>query len=70
MRSRKFTILAVVALVASATLAAVPVSATTTDCTFTVSGSTMTLNGDCTTDETILVPDGFTLDGNGRTIIP
>jgi hypothetical protein len=28
----------------------------------------MTLDGDCTTDETILIPDGFTLDGAGNTI--
>ncbi len=39
-----------------------------TDCTFTTSGSVMTLAGDCTTDETISVPDGMTLDGNGNTI--
>ncbi len=68
MRSRKFTILALVALVASLTLAAVPVSAISTDCTFTVSGSTMTLDNNCETDGTIFVPDGFTLDGNGHTI--
>lgn len=40
----------------------------TTDCTFTTSGTTMTLDADCTTDLTIFVPDGFTLDGNGYTI--
>jgi hypothetical protein len=28
----------------------------------------MTLHGDCTTDSTLLVPDGMTLDGNGYTI--
>ena len=37
-------------------------------CTFTTSGSTMSLDGDCTTDTTILVPDGFTLDGSNHTI--
>ncbi len=37
-------------------------------CTFTVVGSTMTLDADCVTDTTILVPGGFTLDGNGHTI--
>lgn len=37
-------------------------------CTFTTSGTTMTLNGDCVTDQTILVPNGFTLDGNGYSI--
>jgi parallel beta-helix repeat protein len=39
-----------------------------TDCTFTTNNSWMILDGDCTTDETILVPDGFTLNGNGYTI--
>ncbi|MBI2101160.1 right-handed parallel beta-helix repeat-containing protein [Candidatus Woesearchaeota archaeon] len=39
-----------------------------TSCTFTALGTTMTLDGDCTTDATILVPDGFTLDGAGHTI--
>ncbi|MFW6075073.1 MAG: right-handed parallel beta-helix repeat-containing protein [Chloroflexota bacterium] len=28
----------------------------------------MELDGDCTTTETILIPDGFTFDGNGHTI--
>ena len=37
-------------------------------CSFTNSGTTMTLNGDCTTSASILVPNGFTLDGNGYTI--
>ena len=41
---------------------------TTFDCTFTVSGTTMTLVADCQTSETIFVPDGFTLDGDGHTI--
>ena len=37
-------------------------------CSFTNSGTSMTLNGDCTTSASILVPNGFTLDGNGYTI--
>ena len=37
-------------------------------CTFSTSGSTMTLTGDCTTDTTITIPNGFTLDGDGWTI--
>ncbi|PWE18683.1 hypothetical protein DDZ18_03575 [Marinicauda salina] len=37
-------------------------------CNFTMSGSTMLLNGDCTTTETIYVPDGVTLDGQGHSI--
>ena len=39
-----------------------------TACVFTTSGTTMTLTADCTTDHTILVPDGFTLDGDGNSI--
>lgn len=38
------------------------------DCTFTTSGGVMTLDADCTTDGTILVPQGMTLDGAGHTI--
>lgn len=39
-----------------------------TTCTFTTIGTTMTLDADCTTDATILIPDGFTLNGKGHTI--
>jgi hypothetical protein len=38
------------------------------DCLFSTTGSTITLLGDCTTDQTILVPDGMTLDGNSHSI--
>ena len=37
-------------------------------CTFTTSDTTMTLDADCTTDTTIKVPNGFTLDGNAHKI--
>ena len=37
-------------------------------CSFTTVGTTMSLDADCTTDATILVPDGFTLDGEGNAI--
>lgn len=37
-------------------------------CSFTTKGTTMTLNADCTTDTTITIPDGFTLDGAQHTI--
>lgn len=40
----------------------------TTDCTFTPTGSTWRLDDDCTTDATIWVPDGITLDCKGKTI--
>jgi hypothetical protein len=39
-----------------------------TDCTFSKSGRTLKLRADCTTDESIVVPQGFTLDGRGHTI--
>jgi hypothetical protein len=44
------------------------VSEATTNCTFTTVGTTMTLDGDCSTDETLLIPNGYTLDGAGYTI--
>jgi len=37
-------------------------------CAFATVGATMTLLADCTTLVTILIPDGFTLDGSGHTI--
>jgi uncharacterized repeat protein (TIGR01451 family) len=37
-------------------------------CTFDVAGTTLKLTADCTTTETIPVPDGDTLDGAGHTI--
>ena len=37
-------------------------------CATTVSGTTMTLAADCQTDHTLLIPNGFTLDGAGHTI--
>ncbi|MDT7541775.1 MAG: hypothetical protein QOE33_1679 [Acidobacteriota bacterium] len=37
-------------------------------CVFNSSGTTMTLAADCTTDHSINIPAGFTLDGAGHTI--
>jgi parallel beta-helix repeat protein len=37
-------------------------------CVFSDAGSVRTLLGDCTTDTTISIPDGVTLNGNGHTI--
>jgi hypothetical protein len=37
-------------------------------CTFTTVKKTMTLNGDCITTASIIVPNGFTLNGAGHTI--
>lgn len=35
------------------------------DCVLNDTGSALILQGDCETDETIFIPDGYTLDGNG-----
>ena len=43
-------------------------SATTNGCYFSTSDNAITLLADCTTDQTILVPDGKTLEGNGHSI--
>ena len=64
-RPRTFPVAGLMFLVA---LLLASVSEATTTCTFTTVGSTMTLDDDCTTDATILVPNGFTLDGAGNTI--
>jgi hypothetical protein len=40
----------------------------TTTCLFTTSGTTESLTGNCLLSETHVVPDGWTLDGNGFTI--
>ena len=39
-----------------------------TDCSFSKAGRTLKLRADCTTDTTLLIPPGFTLDGRGHTI--
>ena len=49
-------------------LNAAPVHAATT-CAFDVRGKRMALRADCETDASILVPDGFTLDGRGHSIV-
>jgi hypothetical protein len=46
----------------------IPAVSAATNCTFTTVGNVMTLDGNCTTDATISIPDGFTLNGNGYTI--
>lgn len=55
-------------ILASLCLLAVSAAASYAQCTFTTSGTTMTLDADCTTDTTISIPDGFTLDGDGNVI--
>lgn len=61
------TRLAPVALVACLVAGAADATADT-NCTFTISDSVMALDADCTTDRTIVIPDGLTLDGRGHTI--
>lgn len=63
-KSYIFTICAVLLLLPAAAASAFGA----TDCTFTTVGSEMTLNADCTTDSTISIPNGFTLDLNQNTI--
>lgn len=57
-----------IALVGVALLSPAQTALATNDCAFTTVSTTRTLNADCTTDATISVPNGFTLDGNGKTI--
>jgi parallel beta-helix repeat protein len=57
----------VIALIVSAAAAA-PARAAT-DCVFDTRGKRMALRGNCQTDATISIPDGFTLDGRGRRIV-
>jgi parallel beta-helix repeat protein len=63
MQSRLFAIIALTAL-GSATA---PAFAATT-CVFATRGTTLVLRADCQTDQSIAVPDGFTLDGSGHRI--
>jgi hypothetical protein len=65
---KKLLTLAIVLLALLIMVVWAPGSGASTDCTFTIVGTTMTLDGNCTTDETIWIPDGFTLDGAGHTI--
>jgi hypothetical protein len=37
-------------------------------CSVSVSGTTITLLSNCTTDHTLYIPNGFTLEGNSKTI--
>lgn len=64
---KKFAI--IVVLLFAVLALAVPLVSASTSCTFTTVDTTMTLDGNCTTDATIFVPDGYTLDGAGYTIV-
>jgi hypothetical protein len=58
-------ILFVITLIALSTIFSATASAA---CTFTTIGNVMSLDADCTTTSTILIPDGMTVEGNGFTI--
>ena len=54
--------------VAFLSLAAAGAAHAATTCSFVTSGTQMTLQGDCTTDTTIIVPNGMRLDGAAHRI--
>jgi hypothetical protein len=55
-------------VVLSASVSPYTVAEAASTCTFTTQHLRMMLDADCTTDESIIIPDGFILDGNGHTI--
>ena len=67
---RKLMTLALPAMMADLVFFGGRMALATTTCTFTTVGTTMTLDADCTTDATILIPNSFTLNGAGNTITP
>ncbi len=71
-KERVLTVVAAALLIAGVVALAAShpaqVGPTASGCEFTLEGTTMTLVADCTTDATIVVPDGFTLDGAGHSI--
>jgi parallel beta-helix repeat protein len=65
---KKFSVLGIAVLLLALLLLGTSPAYATTTCTFTTTGKTMKLDADCTTDATIFIPNGFTLNGNGHTI--
>jgi parallel beta-helix repeat protein len=63
----RLQLLVISAVVAIGSVAS-PVHAATT-CVFDTRGQRMALRASCQTDATIEIPDGFTLDGRGRSIV-
>jgi parallel beta-helix repeat protein len=61
-------VLLAVAATVTASLMAAGGAAAANNCEFETSGGTKALVADCVTDETIVVPDGMTLDGSSHTI--
>src|SRR5262245_26635758 len=63
------SVVAALALAVSSALTQQPNEArAATTCILVPSGTTLTLAADCTTDGSIVNPNGFTLDGAGHTI--
>lgn len=67
---KRLMLLATLLVATSATLSRTELASATTDCTFTddVTNKVWTLTADCQTDASIVIPDGYTLDGDGHTI--
>lgn len=65
---KKFSVLGTAVLLLALLIQGTSPAYAATTCTFTTTGKMMKLNADCTTDTTILIPNGFTLDGQGHTI--
>ena len=67
---RKFIILAISLVALAIPTLALAGTTTVGNCTFTTNDKTKTMSlvADCTTDTTINVPNGYTLDGKGYKI--
>ena len=65
---KKFSVLGTAVLLLALLVQGTSPAYAATTCTFTTTGKTMKLNADCTTDTTILIPNGFTLDGQDHAI--
>lgn len=69
MNTRLVAVAAIFVLLVGSFAVSVPVHAESgCSSSFSVDGTIMKLSADCKTDATILIPNGFTLDGAGHTI--
>jgi hypothetical protein len=60
--------LAIALVLEATTTLAVPMAEASASCRFSTTKKVITLENDCTTNTTITIPDGFTLDGKGHLI--
>ncbi|MEX1123898.1 MAG: right-handed parallel beta-helix repeat-containing protein [Patescibacteria group bacterium] len=65
---KKLTIILTALPLVAASFVWVGLAHAVTTCSFTTVGDVMYLDADCTTDSTIVIPDGMMLDGQGFTI--